>query len=233
MASYVDILSDKQRENIALIVYACREIGITNEYAIGGILAIASKECNFIPKNETSYRNTSNERIRKVFGSKLGEISDEDLTKLKQDDKAFFDRIYGSRHGNGPDEGYLYRGRGMNGVTFKYGYIYWRDKTGIDIVSNPDLLNEPGTAAKVYAAYSVDGIEKLKAYGKLKEYNAEDINDFKDSEDAVMAFYHATAGVGYSVQYIKDMQHNNTLKGMQRALERVDDLVHYVNESGL
>ena len=44
-----------------------KKAGITNQYAIAGMLAIISKESSFIPKQERAYSGTSNSRIRKVY----------------------------------------------------------------------------------------------------------------------------------------------------------------------
>jgi predicted chitinase len=226
--SYYSTLSSEQKNNIAAIVKAANDAGITNKYAIAGMLAIVSKESSFIPKDEKSYANTDNSRIRKVFGSRVSHLSDSELSKLKKDKNAFFDLVYKSTAGNqGGKDGSSYLGRGFNQLTGKGNYKTYADLTGIDIVKNPKKVNEPDTAAKVLIAYNKRGIDSLKRKGKLSAYNAKDINDFKNSKDATLAFYHATAGTGKDVSYVKGLAESDHLGGMTRALSRVNDLLEY------
>jgi len=68
--------------------------------------------------------------------------------------------------------------------------------------------------------------------GSLTHYNAEDINDFKNSTDATLAMYHANAGGGSpnsrkGVSYIKGLAKSDPYGGMTRALERVRSLYDY------
>ena len=223
--SYLDTLSNEQKQNIALIISDAKKAGITNPYSIAALLAIISKESSFVSKPERDYSNTSNSRIKKVFASKVGHLSDSEITALKKNPKAFFDTIYGGRYGNAQDEGFKYRGRGFNQITFKGSYDKYGKLSGTDIVNNPDSLLDPKVASKVAVAFAKDRIGSLKRKGKLSSYNANDINDFKNSRDAVFAFYHANTGTGKSVAHVKGLEHNTTLGGMQKALARVNDLV--------
>lgn len=223
--SYLDSLSKEQKDNIAIIVDEAKKAGITNPKTIAGMLAIVSKESSFVPKEEKSYSGTSNARIRKVFGSRIGNLSDSELNSLKADNKKFFDTVYGGRYDNAADEGYKYRGRGFNQLTFKGNYKKYGDLIGENLVANPDKVNNVRTAAKVLIAFNKAGIDSLKRKGKLKEYNANDINDFKTTKDSTLAFYHATAGTGKTVSYVKGLANSDHLGGMTRALNRVNDLL--------
>ena len=84
---------------------------------------------------------------------------------------------------------------------------------------------KPEVASKVAVAFAKNRMKSLKSKGKLKSYNADDINDFKNSRDAVFAFYHANTGTGKSVAHVKGLEHDKTLGGMQKALSRVDELM--------
>jgi len=224
---YYDSLSAEQKANIDIIIDEAKKAGITNPYAQAGLLSIISKESSFIPKQEKPYGGTSNERIRKIFGSRVAELSDSELDKLKADPKAFFDRVYGGRYDNAPDEGYKYRGRGFNQITFKSAYQKYGDKAGVNLVNDPDALLVPRPAAKVAVAFAKYRIGRLKDKGMLAEYNSNDINDFKNERDAVQAFYHANTGTGKSVEKVKGLEHSDTLGGMRKALDRVSSLYDY------
>jgi putative chitinase len=223
--SYLDTLSAQQKDNIAIIIDEAKKAGITNPNTIAGMLAIVSKESGFVPKEEKTYAGTSNERIRKVFGGKIGHLSDSELNSLKADPKRFFDTVYGGRYDNAADEGYKFRGRGFNQLTFKGNYKKYGDAIGENLVANPNKVNNVRTAAKVLIAYNKAGIDSLAKKGKLKEYNATNINDFKNTKDATLAFYPATAGTGKDVSYVKGLAKSDHLGGMTRALNRVNDLL--------
>lgn len=141
------------QNTIDIIISFLKKHGITNRFLQIGILAVVSTEGGFKPKSESSYKNTSNKRLRILFGSRLP-ASEDELTKLKKDDVAFFDLIYGKRYGNdNPGDGYKYRGRGMNQITFKNMYKEYGDAIGIDLLAHPDRLNEIPVAAEVLAVY--------------------------------------------------------------------------------
>lgn len=59
------------------------------------------------------------------------------------------DHAYGGRMGNAPppsDDGFNYRGRGLSQVTGRDGYAALAKKTGLDLISVPELIIEPDTA---------------------------------------------------------------------------------------
>lgn len=65
-------------------------------------------------------------------------------------------RAYGDRMGNGPEssgDGYRYRGRGYIQLTGKSNYTSFGNAVGLDLVGNPDLAAEPGTAWMVAVRY--------------------------------------------------------------------------------
>ncbi len=168
MTTYFDNLTAEQKSNIKFIVQRMNEKGITNPITQSAILAVVSKESAFIPRSEASYRNTDNSRIRKIFGSRVDQFSEEELTRLKSNDEAFFNAVYGlPKFGQTANEGYKYRGRGLNQITFK-------------------------------SAYKKAGENSFKSApsDKLAAYNATDINSFKSTKDSVGAVYNANSGWG-------------------------------------
>lgn len=219
------ISSDKAK-NAQALINAMNNHGITNPYTQKAILGVVGKESGFVPKNETSYSNTSSSRIRGIFGKRVSELSDQDIDRLKKNDEAFYNRVYGNRYGNSPSEGYKYRGRGFNGITFKGIYQKMQqllDKIGklnrkVDIVANPDVLNEIDVAAECAVIYFIDRASNPKMYQK---YGVKDINGFKDQETALKAMVHANAGWG------KDNIDKDFLGSLDRARAQADNFSVY------
>ncbi|WP_405125771.1 glycoside hydrolase family 19 protein [Pseudomonas marginalis] len=80
--------------------------------------------------------------------------------------------VYGGRMGNGPEasgEGYLYRGRGPIQITGKDNYRACGDAIGVDLIGNPELLEQPQYAALSAAWYwSVSGLNSLADAGDIQ-----------------------------------------------------------------
>lgn len=132
---------EKIRERLALK-------GITNKFLIAAILANIKKESGFLLNEENlNYGNTSNERIRKIFGARVSNLSDSELNVIKRIPEQFAEVVYGNKTTVGkqmknlePGDGWKYRGRGLIQLTGKFNYEYFGKKLGIDLVGNPDLL---------------------------------------------------------------------------------------------
>ena len=196
--------SGDKGKNIQALIDAMKRHGITNPYSQRAILGVIGKESGFMPKNEVSYSGTSASRIKSIFKTKLGGLSDAEVDRLKSNDQAFFNKVYGGRYGNTEGEGYKYRGRGFNGITFKGVYQKMQgllDKIGklgrkVDIVSNPDILNDIDVAAECAVLYFLDrAADPMMA----QKYGVSDINGFKDQETALKAMVNANAGWGANV----------------------------------
>lgn len=216
MSAYLDKLTADQLSNIYVIIDEMQKMGITNVHTQAAILAVVSKESAFYPQPEGSYRNTSNDRIRRIFGTRVP-AGDVELTALKQNDVQFFNAVYGGRYGNSATEGYTYRGRGFNQLTFKGNYASIGQRIGVDIVSNPDLVNRIDVAAKVLIDYF------------LREFSKKgiDINSFSDSRTALKRVFEANRGFAKgSIDSVPDVT-----GGYNTALSRIDDFDKIVGES--
>lgn len=177
----VKYLGGPAADNIQLVIDYLNESGITNPYAQIGILCTIGKESGFEPQDEISYSNTPNDRIRQIFGDRVPD-DDEELDALKSDDEAFFNQVYGGMFGNAPDEGYLYRGRGFNGLTFKGNYKKYGSAVGEDLVGDPERVNDPDVAAKVAVEFFTKG------------RSANSLPDFDNIDSAITYFVNLNAG---------------------------------------
>ena len=65
------------------------------------------------------------------------------------------DNVYGNRMGNGPastHDGSTYIGRGLSQCTGKDGYAAVTKKTGIDVLTHPELFSSPANALECSVA---------------------------------------------------------------------------------
>lgn len=225
--NYIQSLGPNQKQNLDLLVRVLNDSSITNQYAQAAILAIIGKEGGFNLKEERSYSNTSNDHIRAIFGNRVSALSDLQLTQLKHNDVAFFERIYGKYSGvplgnTNPGDGWKYRGRGFNQITGRGNYAFYGHNIGKDLVNHPELLNDPEIAAKAAIQFFI--IESMKKNNKLNEYNAGNINDFKNLTDSTGAMFHANAGWGHTKQKLT----GDPTGGYVKAMNNVDELYEYI-----
>jgi len=177
------------KNNVDIVIAECKRKGITNKYLISGILATISKESGFVPQNENL--NYSVDGLLKIFPSKFGPGKQDPNLYAKKPEK-IANYVYGGRLGNTePGDGYKYRGRGFNQITFKDLY----KKYGASIpglLENPDLLNQVQQAATATILFYVESFKNSiikKRYGK-SAYDSSDWNE------ALLIVINCTAGLG-------------------------------------
>jgi len=188
-------------DNESIVLQTLKDDGFTDE-AASAVMGVVGGESGFKTFKEVSYKNTSNDRIRAIFSSKLGGMSDSELNKLKKSDEDFFNKVYGGMYGNAPDEGHKYVGRGFNGITFKGNYEAAQNCTGIGFVNSPELMEDPSNAAKALSCY----------FKKVK-----DIDDF---EKAFQETYRQNAGPGNSWEYYSSSQNPVNVTGIPLKREK-------------
>ena len=221
MALLYSALSPSQKEIAAIYDKAMIDRGITNAFYRAGILSVIAKESGFrLGSPEMCYNNTSNSRIRAVFGSRVSSLSDEQLTKLKSNCANFFNHVYGGAWGlkylgnTQPTDGYNYRGRGANGITGRANYTKYQKLTGYPILSNPDLVETPKVAAAVNAEYFKSAFNARKS--KINSiWGVSDYNQIKNLKDATNIAYGLNAGKLTNLA-------SDTTGGYQRALDAMN-----------
>lgn len=130
--------------------------GITDPELRAGIAAIAMGESAFQMRPEIGYSHTSNDRIREIFVTKCGDMSDDELDTLKANDETFFNYVYANIIGNGDEasgDGFKFRGRGFIQLTGRFNYNRYGNAAGVDLVSDPERANTPENAAAIAVAY--------------------------------------------------------------------------------
>jgi putative chitinase len=95
-------------------------------------------ESNLKPMSENL--NYSSSGLKKIFRKYFNDL---EAIKYARNPEKIANRVYANRMGNGDEasgDGWKYRGRGFIQLTGKENYKYLSAATGIDYVSNPDLL---------------------------------------------------------------------------------------------
>ncbi len=167
----VPAINQDVQKNLELVKAALQKQGMNDPKYIAATLGNVMKETGGKSISENmDYSKTSNERIRKIFGSRAAGKSEEELDAIKKDPKQMGEMMYGSgtkmgqQMGNTePGDGWKYRGRGFIQLTGKSNYaaaskaIYGDNR----LVDNPDLVNDPAVAAEVSAWYMKKGQARM------------------------------------------------------------------------
>jgi predicted chitinase len=158
-----------------LVIAALISAGFPKE-AQANILANVDEESRFKPRSEELGKYSA-KTLFKLYGPpgveggqpangknkiRFQSMSDAQMI-VSKGPEAIGDVIYGGRMGNNsPGDGFKYRGRGFIQITGKDMYKAVGDKIGVDLVSNPDLANEPSIAAKIVPAFFLLKLGKKK-----------------------------------------------------------------------
>lgn len=128
--------------------------GITDKRAQANIMSQVQAESAGVAKSENL--NYSPERLMQIFPKKFANIQEASRV-ASQGPEAIGEKIYGGRMGNtAVGEGFKFRGRGLIQLTGKDNYKKFGDIIGVDLVSNPELANDPVIARKLAVAYFQD-----------------------------------------------------------------------------
>ena len=154
---------------VGIVMDSLKSAGIASEKAIGNILATIKAESGFKPQSE-NLMYSSAEKIQKTFG-KNRIPSLEFAQQFVNNPEALANEVYKKTDGNKePGDGWKFRGRGFIQHTGRNQYEGIKKFTGVDVVSNPDLLNDPVLATKAIAYFFL-------SYKKKKPEQLENISE--------------------------------------------------------
>ena len=215
----------KNINNVNLVIEELKNSSLDNKLIHIAILCCIAKESNFELKEEKGYGSTSNERILKIFGKRLPKKYHENealLNQLKKNKQEFFNLVYANRGGNkNPGDGYLYRGRGFNQLTFRGNYKIYSDDE-YNLVKHPELLMDPKVAAQVVVKFFIRQIKKNKPL-ILKRFNIDSIDTIDDLEKAILIIVNLNAGFGKTI-------HSSTVqRAFKHALEYKKQMIELYN----
>ena len=209
----------EKQQNIKILNDTLQKNGFTDQNIRAAIIGIIGNETGWTPSMEESYYRTGFPRMREMFTSRVDghEAEIESWKKLSQDefDKNFWELVYGYQTKVGASLGNTttgdaskYRGGGFNGITGKGEYqkmqdLYnayksanpdsVKDLPNIDIVSNPEQINDPKIASEICALYFLSGIQSGLFKQKYPDVTPQGPND---RDKAVMAVANVNAGLG-------------------------------------
>jgi predicted chitinase len=217
--------SKDKHANIVVIEEELTNAGVTNIYARVAILAVMKKESQLIPKAERMFYSPG--RLAEVWGrfsktgSPVGKGEGKDnynalAVEYSGDDQKLANFVYCCKYGHGDEssgDGYRYRGRGLNQITWKGTYEKYGKMFNLDLVNNPDLLLDIRVAAKI-------GIRFLQRRWKSRsnpgaEYRV-DNPQFPDQKHA--NYYTARANAGWGKKPTSGMEGNKDGGAADRAI---------------
>jgi putative chitinase len=208
------ILSNTGIDNI-LTNSLIKIANITNQYLQAGILAIITKESNSTPVAESLYYSTP-ENLKNTFGDIDFPTLESAKPYVKNSVKTA-NHVYANENGNGDEasgDGYRYRGRGFNQITFKGTYKSIGDELKIDLVNNPDKLLEPEIASDANAIFFKNGLKSGLKLGSFKKYGVTKVEDINDTTKGTQVAMQINAGLGKKLNTdLKQIQENIKKKG--------------------
>lgn len=117
--------------------------GFTDPRQIAEMLALTHYETGGYSRTAENMKYTDAARAQKIFGKLQGMTVDEIQALIQQGPIAFANKVYGGWLGNTePNDGWLFRGRGLVQLTGRDMYTKAAKDIGIDIVNNPQLVSE-------------------------------------------------------------------------------------------
>jgi putative chitinase len=195
----------------SLITKELTEKGITNPYLQKAMMGIIASEGGLEGKPENM--NYSKERLPEVWGVfsttgkpvPKGEGSkyfNQKAVEYAGNPEKLAKYVYGELKakdlGNtSSDDGWMFRGRGLNQLTGRGAYEKIGNEIGVDLVNNPELLDfDPEIQAKVAAQFMMNRLEQLKTIKNPELAKFQNFNDIDNIEDAVYLLTRANAGYG-------------------------------------
>lgn len=155
--------------NISEFVLTFVKYRITTQNRIAHFLSQISHESTGFTKLVENTNYTSVSRLLQIFPKYFTSATAQQYINKPID---IANRVYANRLGNGNEasgDGYKYRGRGLIQLTGKANYQSYKNYSGVDIVSNPDLATRIDIALDIAGWY----------------WNTRNINSAADKNDVV------------------------------------------------
>jgi predicted chitinase len=183
-------------DKVNILISDLNAVGIRNKYLINGIVAVLKEETALIPSRELSYSKTDSTRLKSIFPSTLKNLELNQIDILKKNNIDFFSTVYGKLPGNiRKEDGYIYRGSGLNQLTGKANFEFYAKQTGLDLVAKPDLLLNFNNASKVASLFFLNGLNSGLKLGKFKKYGVSEVSDINTYDKGINVALQINAGL--------------------------------------
>jgi putative chitinase len=116
--------------------------GIVSPLQVAHLMAQVSHECGAGHEVEENLSYSAG-RMMQVWPSRFPTMAS--ALPYAKNPRKLADKTYNGRMGNRPgsDDGYNFRGRGGSQTTGREGYARLAQKTGLDLLNKPELVNDP------------------------------------------------------------------------------------------
>lgn len=162
-----------KKDNKTIILDEAKSKGINDKKELAMLLAQLDHESLGFKKLEENLNYKADTLVR-VFPWYVKGLDDaRNLVSMGK--QAIANRIYGGRMGNtNPNDGWTYRGRGFIQLTGKNNYTEYQRLTGLPIVTSPDILFDPSSAAVVSVSYwmNTSGLRAAAQAGDVTRVSA-------------------------------------------------------------
>lgn len=145
---------DSRDRFIDAINHAMLEYRISTPMRMAAFLAQVGHESAQLSGIIESTYYSSAERLLDLFKNDFKDLLD--AKKYTRSPERCANRIYANQNGNGGEEsgdGWRYRGRGLIHITGRRNYAECGEAIGLDLLSRPELLEEPLNACRSAAWY--------------------------------------------------------------------------------
>jgi len=143
-------IPESYRTIVERIIKAANDSGITDKSQLTAILTVAQAETGLVATAKEGNKLYTLARAKEIFTSRLKGKTDVEIRNIFSTPESTYNFVYANKNGNGPNEGYKYRGRGFSQITGKGNYIAMNrllakklsrtlNPTSYDIVTDPDL----------------------------------------------------------------------------------------------
>jgi predicted chitinase len=141
-----DIQVSGSAKNMAQKIFQTGKSLGYDDYMCIAFVALAEKECGLKPQAEDMAYSAAG--IRKVF-------KNEGAVKYVGNPQGLANYVYATKNGNkGGNDGWNYRGKGLNQLTGRANFQAIKQIIGVDIIANPDLLiTDQDVAVKAFFAF--------------------------------------------------------------------------------
>jgi len=211
-------LSNLQIDNARIIRDELNAVGISQKLIQTAIIAVCYKESGLTVREENL--NYSEERLLQCFPKLTKEIIAQ--FNLARNPEKLGNYLYSGKYGNLQGEGYKYRGRGFNQITFKNIYKQYGEQVGIDLVAKPELLNQPKIAAAVLARFFKASMHEGFKKGLLEKHGAKNYDEILSKEIAVKVAIQCNAGLGTK------WENPIVQEGYKKSLESFDSIMNII-----